>query len=96
MWLCVALRIIRISESPQVQNSEHKSVVGQGGHRIEASRNFWDGSGLKIDSASTDIAWGHGCRYSLFSFCLVSDTNDSVQQQDLYQRSQRGTDLMGP
>ena len=86
-WLYVALRIIRISETPQVQSSEHKSVVGQGGHRIEASRNFWDGSGLKIDSASTDIAWGHGCRCSLFSSCLVSDSNNSVQQQDLYQRS---------
>ena len=34
--------------------------------------------------------------HNLRSFCLVSDTDDSVQQQDLYQRSQWRTDLMGP
>ncbi|KAF8813412.1 hypothetical protein BYT27DRAFT_7158298 [Phlegmacium glaucopus] len=55
-----SLRIVRISENLQVQNPDHKSAVGPGGHRIDASRNFWDGSGLKIDSASTDVAWGHG------------------------------------
>ncbi|KDR78745.1 hypothetical protein GALMADRAFT_244288 [Galerina marginata CBS 339.88] len=55
-----SLRILRVSEPSQMHNSEHKSAVGRGGHRIDASRNFWDGSGLKIDSASTDVAWGHG------------------------------------
>jgi len=30
------------------------------GPRIEASRNFWEGSGLKIDSSPTDVVWGHG------------------------------------
>ncbi|KAF8150924.1 hypothetical protein B0H34DRAFT_156740 [Crassisporium funariophilum] len=55
-----SLRILRISEPSQAQNQEHKSAVGRGGHRIDASRNFWEGSGLKIDSASTDVAWGHG------------------------------------
>ena len=55
-----ALRILRLSELSQVQNPEHKFAVGVGGHRIDASRNFWEGSGLKIDSASTDVAWGHG------------------------------------
>ena len=77
---CVALRIVRISENSQVQNPDHKSVVGAGGHRIDASRNFWDGSGLKIDSASTDVAWGHGGNiYSFFPLYLVSDINDSIQ-----------------
>lgn len=56
----LALRIIRISASTQSQNLGHKSAVGRGGHKIDASRNFWDGSGLKIDSASTDVAWGQG------------------------------------
>ena len=40
--------------------SDHKSVTGKGGHRIEVSRNMWDGSGLKVDSSSTDVAWCHG------------------------------------
>lgn len=56
----LALRIIRISAPAQSHNPGHKSAVGRGGHKIDASRNFWDGSGLKIDSASTDVAWGQG------------------------------------
>ncbi|KAF9546510.1 WD40 repeat-like protein [Agrocybe pediades] len=44
----------------QQQQQQHKYAVGKGGYRIDASRNFWEGSGLKIDSASTDVAWGHG------------------------------------
>jgi len=56
-----ALRILRISSS-QTQRGEHKSATGEGGYRIDASRNFWDGSGLKIDSTSTDVAWGYGCK----------------------------------
>lgn len=63
------MRIVRISENSQVQNPDHKSAVGQG-HRIDASRNFWEGSGLKMDSASTDVAWGHGCRYLVYSSFL--------------------------
>ncbi|KAI1782223.1 hypothetical protein LXA43DRAFT_1069110 [Ganoderma leucocontextum] len=43
--------------------SDHKAVTGRGGHRIEASRNFWEGSGLKVDSSSTDVAWCHGGTY---------------------------------
>jgi WD repeat-containing protein 24 len=41
-------------------SAEHKSSVGRGGYRIDASRNLWTSSGLKIDSASTDVVWGHG------------------------------------
>ncbi|KAG6849182.1 hypothetical protein H0H93_010639, partial [Arthromyces matolae] len=38
----------------------YKSALGRGGYRIDSSRNFWEGSGLKIDSASTDVAWAPG------------------------------------
>jgi len=47
----VALRILKIS------TPSHESSVGD---RIDASHNLWDGSGLKIDSANTDVAWGCG------------------------------------
>lgn len=56
-----SLRILRISEPSQNGLvADHKFSVGRGGHRIDASRNLWDGSGLKMDSASTDVAWGYG------------------------------------
>jgi len=65
----LALRILRISDSSQSRDAvtDHKTVVGRGGARIEASRNFWEGSGLKLDSASTDVAWGHGCKSFRFA-----------------------------
>ena len=40
--------------------TEHKFAVGPGGYRVDASRNMWDGSGLKMDSASTDVSWAKG------------------------------------
>ena len=52
-----------LSDSGNLPPSDHKSVTGRGGHRIEASRNLWDGSGLKVDSSSTDVAWCHGGAY---------------------------------
>ncbi|KAI0766904.1 hypothetical protein BD413DRAFT_567976 [Trametes elegans] len=56
-----SLRILRMSEaSGSSTPTEQKSVTGRGGHRIEASRNFWDTSGLKVDSSSTDVVWCHG------------------------------------
>ncbi|KAF8838899.1 hypothetical protein BDN67DRAFT_970862 [Paxillus ammoniavirescens] len=54
-----SLRILRMSDSDETL-TQHKSAVGRGGHRIDSSRNLWDGSGLKIDSASTDVAWCSG------------------------------------
>lgn len=66
----LALRILHVSEPSQGGPNEHKFAIGQGGHRIDASRNFWESSGLKIDSASTDIAWAHG-RMSISRFCIV-------------------------
>ncbi|KAJ2914600.1 hypothetical protein MD484_g5846, partial [Candolleomyces efflorescens] len=55
-----SLRVVRVSSPGQSITPEHKCMVGPGGHRIDSSRNFWDNSGLKIDSTSTDVAWGHG------------------------------------
>jgi hypothetical protein len=51
-----ALRILKVIAP---EDDESKKTVPPG-PRIEASRNFWEGSGLKIDSASTDVVWGHG------------------------------------
>ncbi|KAK0469994.1 uncharacterized protein EV420DRAFT_1662756, partial [Desarmillaria tabescens] len=55
-----SLRVITVLDPTQARTSEHKAAIGRGGHRVEASRNLWEGSGLKIDSASTDVAWAHG------------------------------------
>ncbi|TFK63945.1 WD40 repeat-like protein [Pluteus cervinus] len=52
-----SLKIIRAHDPSYTQ--EHKFSAGPGGHRLEASRNLWEGSGLKIDCASTDVAWGY-------------------------------------
>ncbi|KAI0255368.1 hypothetical protein BJV78DRAFT_761024 [Lactifluus subvellereus] len=54
------LRILRVSDSQTSLNPDHKSSVGRGGHRIDALRNLWTGSGLKMESVSTDVAWGRG------------------------------------
>ena len=61
LWLTrhLALRIIRVLDPSEKHASEHKAVIGPGGYRIEASRNQWAGSGLKIDSALTDVVWCH-------------------------------------
>ena len=54
-----ALRILRVFP---LEEGEARKGVPQG-PRIEASRNFWEGSGLKIDSSSTDVVWGHGSEF---------------------------------
>ncbi|KAG6810839.1 hypothetical protein H0H92_010103, partial [Tricholoma furcatifolium] len=74
-----SLRILTISDGSKV-NVGNKSSVGQGGHRIEASRNLWEGSGLKIDSASTDVAWGYGIFNSKI---LTSARNGELIMWDL-------------
>ncbi|KAL1761750.1 hypothetical protein FB107DRAFT_200662 [Schizophyllum commune] len=55
-----SLRIVRVSAPDQMPTTEHKFAVGPGGYRVDASRNMWDGSGLKMDSASTDVSWAKG------------------------------------
>ncbi|KAJ7449912.1 hypothetical protein FB451DRAFT_1052596 [Mycena latifolia] len=75
------LRIIRISDPEDKHpTAEHKSTVGAGGYRLDASRNMWEGSGLKIDSANTDVAWCHG----LFNHkILTSARNGELIMWDL-------------
>jgi hypothetical protein len=58
----IALRILRVSDSQTSLNPDHKFSLGRGGHRIDASRNLWTGSGLKMESTSTDVAWGRGSK----------------------------------
>ena len=59
----IALRILRVSEPGTPHSTEHKYSVGRDGYRIDLSRNLRSGSGLKIDSASTDVVWGHGSMF---------------------------------
>ncbi|KAH9941480.1 hypothetical protein B0H21DRAFT_546035 [Amylocystis lapponica] len=76
-----SLRILRMVEPTTTGfTTEHKVGVGRGGHIIEASRNLWEGSGLKIDSASTDVIWGHGI-YS--NKILTSARNGELIMWDL-------------
>ncbi|KAI9433933.1 hypothetical protein H4582DRAFT_2112706 [Lactarius indigo] len=75
-----SLRILRVSDSPNSLNPDHKSSVGRGGHRIDASRNLWNGSGLKMESVSTDVAWGRG---SYDNKILTSARNGELIMWDL-------------
>lgn len=88
-----ALRILRMSEASISGSStptEHKSVTGRGGHRIESSRNFWDSSGLKVDSSSTDVAWCHGGKWIFCSpSARVLTAHVSLQQQDPHECAER-------
>ena len=55
-----ALRILRVSEpSAPITEYEHRTAIGVGGHRIDMGKNLWQSSALKIESALTDVAWGH-------------------------------------
>ncbi|KAG7450975.1 WD40 repeat-like protein [Guyanagaster necrorhizus] len=75
-----SLRVLTILDPTQARTSEHKAAVGRGGHRVEASRNLWEGSGLKIDSASTDVAWGFG---QFNNKILTSARNGEIIMWDL-------------
>lgn len=55
-----ALRVLRLLGPEDASTAEQKSAVGRGGNRIDISKNLWDGSGLKIESTSTDVAWCSG------------------------------------
>ncbi|KAJ6502455.1 hypothetical protein C8R45DRAFT_1070888 [Mycena sanguinolenta] len=75
------LRIIRVSDpDDKAPNGDHKSAGGAGGYRLEVSRNMWEGSGLKIDSAITDVAWCHG---SFNHKILTSARNGDLIMWDL-------------
>ncbi|KJA20557.1 hypothetical protein HYPSUDRAFT_216934 [Hypholoma sublateritium FD-334 SS-4] len=76
-----SLRILRVSPPSEGNKTDHKSATGKGGYRIDASRNFWDASGLKMDSASTDIAWGYG---SFSNKILTSARNGELIMWDIH------------
>ncbi|KAF9235674.1 hypothetical protein BU15DRAFT_89510 [Melanogaster broomeanus] len=76
-----SLRILRLSDPDDTPAAtQHKSAIGRGGHRIDSSRNLWDGSGLKIDSASTDVAW---CSGNYNNKILTSARNGDLIMWDL-------------
>ncbi|KAE9395915.1 hypothetical protein BT96DRAFT_966607 [Gymnopus androsaceus JB14] len=79
------LKILRIVDPLQTDDLEDStqyktSAVGRGGFRIEASRNFWEGSGLKIDSTSTSVAW---CREEYKNKILTSARNGELIMWDI-------------
>ncbi|KAF8982530.1 hypothetical protein BDQ17DRAFT_1394052 [Cyathus striatus] len=83
-----SLRILRLTEPGETPTHvEHKNAIGRGGFRIDASRNLWEASGLKIDSASTDVAWGFGWlreNHSAFNHkILTSARNGELIMWDL-------------
>ncbi|KIY43394.1 hypothetical protein FISHEDRAFT_52780 [Fistulina hepatica ATCC 64428] len=79
-----ALRILRVSGPTEPPTSDHRRAFGKGGHRIDASRNYWEGSGLKIDSASTDVAWGRGETPLVFNNkIMTSSRNGELIMWDL-------------
>lgn len=84
-----ALRVIRVVDPLKTNDLEDitqykNSAVGRGGYRIEASKNLWEGSGLKIDSTSTSVAW---CREGKLhcSFECYQPMMSRIQEQDSYQ-----------
>jgi hypothetical protein len=42
------------------------------GYRLDVSRNLWDGSGLKVDSALMDVGWCVEGTYTHFLVCVRS------------------------
>ncbi|EAU84127.2 hypothetical protein CC1G_08668 [Coprinopsis cinerea okayama7 len=70
-----SLRIVRVVNPSSNPDNKEASV------KIDGSRNFWDNSGLKIDSASTDVAWGHG---SFNNKILTSARNGEIILWDIH------------
>ncbi|KAJ4476615.1 hypothetical protein J3R30DRAFT_310066 [Lentinula aciculospora] len=80
-----SLKILRMVDPLQTNDLEDTmqyktSAIGRGGFRIEASRNLWDGSGLKIDSSSTCVAW---CREEYKRKILTSARNGELIMWDI-------------
>lgn len=60
-----AIRILRFLDTAESrvrtqQGGDRRHATGQGRCRIESTRNFWEGSPLRVDSSQTDVAWGRG------------------------------------
>ncbi|KAI0082042.1 hypothetical protein K474DRAFT_1671564 [Panus rudis PR-1116 ss-1] len=77
-----SLRVLRVTEpnGNAPSNTDHRTVVGRGGYRMEVSRNLWTGSGLKVDAASTDVTWAYG---SFSNKVLTSARNGELIMWDL-------------
>lgn len=61
------LRILRVADPPRNAGQAYEPLdpnarlsTGSGGATIEAGVNLWFGSGLKMDSAPTDVVWARG------------------------------------
>ncbi|KAG9315433.1 hypothetical protein JVU11DRAFT_3043 [Chiua virens] len=75
-----SLRILRLLYPEDTSVMEQTPAVGRGGHRVESSNNIWEGSGLKIESASTDVAW---CSGNYNNKVLTSARNGDLIMWDL-------------
>ncbi|KAF9443030.1 hypothetical protein P691DRAFT_844497 [Macrolepiota fuliginosa MF-IS2] len=64
-----SLRILRVTDTTRTP------------FKIESSRNLWEGSGLKIDCASTDVAWAYG---DFNNKILTSARNGELIMWDLF------------
>lgn len=75
------LRILRVTDPIRSRKSRSRSqghiasssaelssrlCTGPGGATIEIGQNMWPSSGLKIDSAPTDVVWARGSECSDF------------------------------
>lgn len=65
-------RIATSQSRPHGQNPSSSSTdgsartcTGPGGASIEIGPNMWTASGLKIDSAPTDVVWARGREFSI-------------------------------
>ena len=61
-----------------------RTCTGPGGASIEIGLNMWTASGLKIDSAPTDVVWARGRElfdlYQLASgFKLICTKNSTIK-----------------
>jgi hypothetical protein len=88
LWMYLVLRILRISDPVRSRKSLSQShghisssgaadlnprlCTGPGGASIEIGPNMWTASGLKIDSAPTDVVWARGSECYLHPLAMRS------------------------
>ena len=60
-------------ERENTVGSTHKSTTSRYDFKLDVSRNLWEGSGLKVDSAVTNVGWeAGGGLYSNLPFIIIS------------------------
>ncbi|GJJ13186.1 hypothetical protein Clacol_007437 [Clathrus columnatus] len=74
------LRLVKVSDvnRQNVLQSNPRLCVGPGGATIETSPNMWLSSGLKVDSAPTDVIWGRGDRNDIRAKQITAFDNKIV------------------